>query len=112
MAPGLIDFGCYGANLMTWLMRGVIPLIVTAVTQAIRLVRRAGGRRGDAHPYAQRRGYWNWPDHPRRSATLRADRTDNQLGRLTVNRGFGGLNGYRSSLRLFQHPWSEVIEQD
>lgn len=29
----LIDFGCYGANLMTYLMRGAQPLSVTAVTQ-------------------------------------------------------------------------------
>ncbi len=29
----LIDFGCYGANLMTYLMRGEQPLSVTAVTQ-------------------------------------------------------------------------------
>lgn len=29
----LIDFGCYGANLMTWLMRGRQPLSVSAVTQ-------------------------------------------------------------------------------
>ena len=29
----LIDFGCYGANLMTYLMRGVEPVSVTAVTQ-------------------------------------------------------------------------------
>ena len=28
----LIDFGCYGANLMTWLMRGERPTSVTAVT--------------------------------------------------------------------------------
>ncbi|RYF93454.1 MAG: Gfo/Idh/MocA family oxidoreductase [Chitinophagaceae bacterium] len=28
----LIDFGCYGANLMTWLMKGEMPLSVTAVT--------------------------------------------------------------------------------
>lgn len=28
----LIDFGCYGANLMTWLMKGARPLSVTAVT--------------------------------------------------------------------------------
>lgn len=32
----LIDFGCYGANLMTWLMRGEKPLTVTAVTQQIK----------------------------------------------------------------------------
>ncbi|MGZ5221029.1 MAG: Gfo/Idh/MocA family protein [Chitinophagaceae bacterium] len=29
----LIDFGCYGANLMTYLMRGAEPLSVTAVTR-------------------------------------------------------------------------------
>jgi len=29
----LVDFGCYGANLMTYLMKGQLPLSVTAVTQ-------------------------------------------------------------------------------
>jgi predicted dehydrogenase len=29
----IIDFGCYGANLMTWLMNGEKPLSVTAITQ-------------------------------------------------------------------------------
>lgn len=29
----LIDFGCYGANLSTWLMKGEKPVSVTAVTQ-------------------------------------------------------------------------------
>ncbi|MGK2863471.1 MAG: Gfo/Idh/MocA family protein [Chitinophagaceae bacterium] len=29
----LIDFGCYGANLMTYLMKGIKPLTVTAVTK-------------------------------------------------------------------------------
>ncbi|MDX1332577.1 MAG: Gfo/Idh/MocA family oxidoreductase, partial [Robiginitalea sp.] len=28
----LMDFGCYGANLMTWLMEGEKPLSVTAIT--------------------------------------------------------------------------------
>lgn len=31
-AGALTDFGCYGANLMTWLMKGKRPLTVTAVT--------------------------------------------------------------------------------
>lgn len=30
-AGALIDFGCYGANLMTWLMEGTRPVSVTAV---------------------------------------------------------------------------------
>lgn len=29
----IIDFGCYGANLMTWLMKGRQPVSVTAVTR-------------------------------------------------------------------------------
>jgi glucose-fructose oxidoreductase len=32
----LYDFGCYGADLMTWLMNGERPLSVTAVTQTIK----------------------------------------------------------------------------
>src|SRR5258708_17325390 len=32
-AGALFDFGCYGAELMTWLMQGAWPLAVTAVTQ-------------------------------------------------------------------------------
>lgn len=31
-AGALIDFGCYGANLMTWLLKGERPLSITAVT--------------------------------------------------------------------------------
>lgn len=31
----LMDFGCYGANLMTWLMDGEKPISVTAVTQQL-----------------------------------------------------------------------------
>jgi len=32
----LFDFGCYGADLMTWLMDGARPLSVSAVTQTIK----------------------------------------------------------------------------
>lgn len=31
----IIDFGCYGANLMTWLVNGEVPNSVTAVTQQL-----------------------------------------------------------------------------
>jgi scyllo-inositol 2-dehydrogenase (NADP+) len=34
-AGALFDFGCYGANLMTWLMDGARPVAVTAVTQRL-----------------------------------------------------------------------------
>lgn len=32
----LTDFGCYGANLMTWMMNGKAPLAVSAVTHQIK----------------------------------------------------------------------------
>src|SRR5579862_9528974 len=35
-AGALFDFGCYGADLMTWLMDGQRPATVTAVTQQIK----------------------------------------------------------------------------
>ena len=34
-AGALYDFGCYGADLMTWLMKGEAPLSVTAVTNQL-----------------------------------------------------------------------------
>lgn len=35
-AGALFDFGCYGADLMTWLMKGEVPITVTAVTQQLK----------------------------------------------------------------------------
>jgi predicted dehydrogenase len=35
-AGALVDFGCYGANLMTWLMKGESPIAVTALTRRIK----------------------------------------------------------------------------
>jgi predicted dehydrogenase len=35
-AGALTDFGCYGANLSTWLMKGERPVSVTAVTQQLK----------------------------------------------------------------------------
>jgi scyllo-inositol 2-dehydrogenase (NADP+) len=66
----LIDFGCYGVNLMTWLMHGAAPLTVTAVTQQLK--RDSTYARVDdeatlilTYPDAQAiiQGSWNWPDH-------------------------------------------------
>jgi predicted dehydrogenase len=63
----LTDFGCYGANLVTWLMGGQAPLAVTAVTQQ---VKPAIYPRVDdeativlAYPRAQAvlLASWNWP---------------------------------------------------
>lgn len=32
----IVDFGCYGANLMTWLMDGQAPISVTAITRQLK----------------------------------------------------------------------------
>ena len=43
-AGALFDFGCYGANLMTWLMDNQRPLAVTAIAQTNKpAIYRAGG---------------------------------------------------------------------
>lgn len=63
----LIDFGCYGANLMTWLMQGEKPLTVTAVTQQIKphLYPHVDDEATIVVTYPQAQaiiqGSWNWP---------------------------------------------------
>lgn len=66
----LIDFGCYGANLMTWLMHGAAPLTVTAVTQQFKRDPLYARVDDEAtliltYPEAQAivQASWNWPDH-------------------------------------------------
>jgi predicted dehydrogenase len=63
----LIDFGCYGANLVTWLMNGQLPLTVTAVTQQIKpsiypkVDDEATIVLTYPHTQAIIQGSWNWP---------------------------------------------------
>ena len=63
----LFDFGCYGADLMTWLMDGRRPETITAVTQQIKP--QVYPRVDDeatvvlTYPHAQAiiQASWNWP---------------------------------------------------
>ena len=63
----LFDFGCYGADLVTWLMDGQKPLSVTAVTQQIKpdIYRHVDDEATVVltYPKAQAiiQGSWNWP---------------------------------------------------
>lgn len=63
----LIDFGCYGANLMTWLMQGQRPTSVTAVTQQIKpaVYPKVDDEATIIVTYPQAQGIiqasWNWP---------------------------------------------------
>jgi predicted dehydrogenase len=66
-AGALFDFGCYGADLMTWLMDGARPLTVTAVTQQIKpdIYPRVDDEATIilTYPKAQAivQASWNWP---------------------------------------------------
>jgi predicted dehydrogenase len=63
----LFDFGCYGADLMTWLMNGERPQTVTAVTQQIKpqIYPRVDDEATIilTYPRAQAiiQASWNWP---------------------------------------------------
>jgi scyllo-inositol 2-dehydrogenase (NADP+) len=63
----LFDFGCYGADLMTWLMNGQRPQTVTAVTQQLKpeIYSRVDDEAAIilTYPKAQAiiQASWNWP---------------------------------------------------
>jgi glucose-fructose oxidoreductase len=66
-AGALFDFGCYGADLMTWLMNGARPQTVTAVTQQIKpdIYSRVDDDATIILRYAKAQAIiqasWNWP---------------------------------------------------
>jgi predicted dehydrogenase len=63
----VIDFGCYGANLLTWLMKGQKPLSVFAVTQQIKpaIYPKVDDEATIVVTYPKAQGIiqasWNWP---------------------------------------------------
>ncbi len=66
-AGALFDFGCYGANLMTWMMNNTRPTAVTAITQTDKpAIYRGVDDEASVlveYPGAQGiiQGSWNWP---------------------------------------------------
>jgi predicted dehydrogenase len=66
-AGALFDFGCYGANLMTWLMDNARPIAVTAVTQQFQpsVYPRVDDEASILVEYPSAQGIiqasWNWP---------------------------------------------------
>ena len=66
-AGALFDFGCYGANLMTWLMDNQRPIAVTAVTQQFQpdVYPRVDDEATILLEYPHAQGIiqasWNWP---------------------------------------------------
>src|SRR5258706_9231637 len=63
----IIDFGCYGANLLTWLMKGEKPTSVFAVTQQIKpdIYPKVDDEATIVITYPKAQGIiqasWNWP---------------------------------------------------
>ena len=63
----VIDFGCYGANLITWLMKGERPLTVFAVTQQMKpeIYPKVDDEATIIVTYPKAQGIiqasWNWP---------------------------------------------------
>jgi scyllo-inositol 2-dehydrogenase (NADP+) len=66
-AGALFDFGCYGANLMTWMMDNQRPLAVTAITQQFQpdVYPRVDDEATILLEYDKAQGIiqasWNWP---------------------------------------------------
>ena len=66
-AGALFDFGCYGANLMTWMMDNQRPVAVTATTQQFqpKIYPRVDDEATIVVEYANAQGIiqasWNWP---------------------------------------------------
>ena len=66
-AGALFDFGCYGANLMTWLMDNQRPLAVSAITQHFQpdVYRQVDDEATILLEYPRAQGIiqasWNWP---------------------------------------------------
>ncbi len=66
-AGALFDFGCYGANLMTWMMDNQPPIAVTAVTQRFKpqIYSRVDDEATVIVEYRKAQGIiqasWNWP---------------------------------------------------
>ncbi len=66
-AGALFDFGCYGANLMTWMMNNQHPVAVTAITQTDkpRIYPHVDDEATVLVEYPQAQGIiqgsWNWP---------------------------------------------------
>ena len=66
-AGALFDFGCYGANLMTWLMDNQRPLRVTAITHTAKpeIYTKTDDEATVLLDYPQAQGIiqasWNWP---------------------------------------------------
>ena len=105
----LIDFGCYGANLITWLLGGQAPLTVTAVLQTLKpaVYPKVDDDATIILTYPQAQGIiqasWNWPVGRKDMEIYGATGSLVTVGRDTVQivrRGEKGCPNHEETLRL------------
>ncbi len=78
-AGALFDFGCYGANLMTWMMGNQRPVAVTAIAQTNKpaIYAKVDDEATILVQYPKAQGIiqasWNWPYRPQRFRGLRRE---------------------------------------
>jgi predicted dehydrogenase len=103
----ITDFGCYGANLMTWLMNGERPLYVTAVTQQLKpdFYPKVDDEATIVVVYKEAQGIiqasWNWP-YNRKDMEVYAERgyvIGDRAG-LKMRRTYDGPEEYKKSESL------------
>ncbi|MFA6293290.1 MAG: Gfo/Idh/MocA family oxidoreductase [Victivallales bacterium] len=113
----IMDFGCYGANLITWLMDGATPLSVTAVTQQIKpeIYPEVDDDATIVLTYPRMQGIiqasWNWPWHRKDMEIYGATGAVHAVSRTTL-RIREGLNSDERTETLPQHrntPFDDVF---
>ncbi|MDJ0654190.1 MAG: Gfo/Idh/MocA family oxidoreductase [Xanthomonadales bacterium] len=116
-AGALFDFGCYGANLATWLQGGQRPLSVTAVTQ--QLQPENNPRVDDeatiilTYPNAQAiiQASWNWPmgrkDMEVYGLTGAAYADNRHDFRVRIAEGYDGFKEESEKLPQRESPWHD-----
>jgi predicted dehydrogenase len=113
----ITDFGCYGVNLMTWLMHGRKPKTVTAVTQQLQAVNNPKVDDeatiildyGDVNALVQ--ASWNWPIGRKDMeiyGTKGAIYADNRNTlRLRIAVGYDGYDEKVNTLPARPMPWND-----
>jgi predicted dehydrogenase len=113
----ITDFGCYGVNLMTWLMHGRKPKTVTAVTQQLQAVNNPKVDDeatiildyGDVNALV--RASWNWPIGRKDMeiyGTKGAIYADNRNTlRLRIAVGYDGYDEKVNTLPARPMPWND-----
>lgn len=98
-AGALFDFGCYGANLMTWLMDNQRPIAVTAVTQRIKpqIYPKVDDEATILIEYPKALGIvqasWNWPFGRKDFEVYAAKGYANAVGGNTLKVRLPGMQG-------------------